>query len=73
MEGDSAGVRSGRLAFCDRARSAPSTPKWRLRPSKKRHLSPFPTTFLMIFAGLFRELADQGANWREFDPEKRGS
>jgi len=42
-----------------------------LRPSKKRHLSPFPTTFLMIFAGFFSEIARQGANWRECGPEKR--
>jgi len=71
MEGDSTGVRSGRLEVSDLARSAPSTPKWRLKPSKKRHLSPFPTTFLMIFAGFFAELAGQGANWRECGPEKR--
>jgi len=71
MEGDSTGVRSGRLAVSDLARSAPSTPKWRLRPSKKRHFSPFPTTFLMIFAGFFSELAGPGANWRECGPEKR--
>jgi len=70
MEPDSTGVRSGRLAVSDLARSAPSTPKWRLRPPKKRHLSPLPTTFLMIFAGFFSEFPRQGANWREFGPEK---
>jgi len=71
MQPGSTGVRSGRLAVSDRARSAPSTPKWRLRPPKKRHLSPFPATFLLIFAGFFAELARQGANWRECGPEKR--
>jgi len=68
---DSTDVRSGRLAVCDLGPSAPRTPKWRLRPPKKRHLSPFPTTFLMIFAVFFFEFARQGANWREYGPEKR--
>jgi len=72
MEGDSTGIRSGRLAVCDLAGSGPSTPKWRFRPPKKRHLSPFPTTFLMIFAGFFTDLARQGANWREWGAEKVG-
>jgi len=71
MKGDSTGVRSGRLAVSDLAPSAPSTPKWRLTPSKKRHLSPFPTTFLMIFSGFFCELAHQGAISRECGREKR--
>jgi len=47
--------------------------KWRFRPSKKRQLCAFSTTFLPIFSGFFRELADQGAIWRECDPEKRDS
>ena len=37
MEPGSTDVRSGRTAVCDRAPSAPSTAKWRFRPSKKRH------------------------------------
>jgi hypothetical protein len=54
-------VRSGRTVVCDRAPSAPSTAKWRFRPSQKRHFAPFFTTFLMIFSGFFFEPARQGA------------
>jgi len=71
MQPGSTGVRSGRLAVSNLAPSALSAPKWRLRPSKKRHSSPFPTPFLMIFAGFFSDLARQGANWRECGREKR--
>jgi len=70
---DSADVWSGRLTACDPPQSAPGTTKWRFRPSKKRHLSPFSTPFLPIFSGFFPERSDQGANLREFDAEKRSS
>jgi hypothetical protein len=71
MQPDSTDVRSGRLAVCDLAPSAPSTAKWRFRPSKKRQLAPFSMTFLTIFLGFFCELAHEGANSREWGPEKR--
>jgi hypothetical protein len=48
------------------------TAKWRLRPSKKRHLTPFFIAFLTVFSGFFCEPAHQDANRREFGPEKRG-
>jgi len=71
MQPDSTDVRSGRLAGCDLGPSAPGTAKWRLRPSKKRHLAPFSITFLTVFSGFFCALAHQGANGRECGPEKR--
>jgi len=69
MQPDATDLRSGRLAGCDLAPSAPATAKWRFRPSKKRHLAPFSITFLRIFSGFFRELAHRGANWRACGPE----
>jgi len=72
MEWGSADVRSGRTAGCDRASSAPSTAKWRLRPSKKRHLAPFCTPFLMIFCGFFSKLARRGAKRARINPKSAG-
>jgi hypothetical protein len=43
-----------------------------LWPLKKRHVAPFSTTFLMIFAVFFCELPRQDANWREKSPESAG-
>jgi len=71
MQPDSTDVRSGRLAGCDLAPSAPDTAKWRFRPSKNRHLAPFSITFLTVFSGFFCELSHQGANGRDCSPEKR--
>ena len=71
MQPDSTDVRSGRLAVCDLAPSAPSTAKWRFGPSKNRHLAPFFTSSLTVFFGFFRKLTQRGANWRELGPEKR--
>ena len=71
MQPDSTDVRSGRLAVCDLAPSAPSTAKWRFRPSEKPPFSAISTTFSTIFTGFFCELAHQGANWPECGPEKR--
>ena len=71
MQPDSTDVRSGRLAVYDLARSAPSTAKWRFRPSEKPSFSAISTTFSTIFTGFFCEPAHQGANWRECGPEKR--
>jgi hypothetical protein len=40
-----------------------------LLPSEKRHFPPFFVPFMPIFSGFFCELAQDGANWREFDPK----
>jgi hypothetical protein len=46
MEPGAADVKSGRIAVCDRAPSAPSKAKGRFRPSKKRYLASFHTNLL---------------------------
>ncbi len=67
---DAADVRSVRLAGCDLPPSAPGMAKWRLEPSKNRHLAPLSSTFLTIFSGFFRKLSHQGAIWRDCGPKK---
>jgi hypothetical protein len=51
MQPDSTDVRSGRLAVCDLAPSAPSTAKWRFRPSEK---PPFSAIFHDFFDDFHR-------------------
>jgi hypothetical protein len=64
-------VRFDRLAVSKLAPSEEGTAKWRFGPSKKHHLPPISTTVLAMGSGLFREFFPDGANWREFGPEKR--
>jgi hypothetical protein len=70
---ESTDVNAGSLAACDLGPSAPRTAKMALLTLEKRHFSPISMSFLTIFSGFFCELAQEGANWRECDPEKRWS
>ena len=60
----STNVKAGRLASCDPGPSAPSTAKWRFRPSEMRH---FPPCLCPFSPSFLRERSQPGANWRESD------
>jgi hypothetical protein len=70
---ESADVKLGSSMACDLGPLAPSTAKWRFRPSEKRQLAPFSVDSLTIFSWFLYGLAQPGANWRESDCKKRSS
>jgi hypothetical protein len=71
MQPCSTDVRSYRPSVSNLVPPALGAAKWRFGPPEKRHFPSFSTTFLMIFCGFFGEPSRQGANWREFGPERR--
>jgi hypothetical protein len=64
-------VRSDRRASCNRVQPARSTPKWRFRPSKKRHSAPFSATLSSIFPVFFQRASPEWRFGRECDLEVR--
>jgi hypothetical protein len=70
MQPDSTDVRSGRLAVCDLAPSAPSTAKWRFRPSEKPPFSAIFHDFFDDFHRVFLRACPSGRQLARMRPRK---
>ena len=70
MEADSTDVRPGRLAVCDVAPSAPSTAKWRFRPSEKPSLTAIFRDFFDDFHRVFLRACPSGRQLARMRPRK---